>query len=232
MEWRWSKKLDITPLIKLNILLNGILEVPAVYDSGSNISIINTKLLCFEEEDNSKFKTGLKTVNGVRKLNGMVRLKIKIFEIEEEVDVLVLENENYEHNFLIGLDCIKKFKLRQDEDLKITQKIKKIPGYAGNQNKKTKEKVFEINFNEHIKLEDFQVKINHLDSSKRYKINKLINNYSKIFAKDKYDVGMVREYEARIDLAVDKYCSKRPYRCTIEDKKEIEKQISKLLEKT
>ena len=121
--------------------------------------------------------------------------------------------------------------MTQDEDLKITQKMKKIPGYAGNQNKKTKENVFEINFNEHIKLEDFQVKINHLDSSERYKINRLIDNYSKIFAKDKYDVGMVKEYEARIDLTVDKYCSKRPYKCTIGDKKEIEKQISKLLEK-
>jgi len=38
----------------------------------------------------------------------------------------------------------------------------------------------------------------------------------------------VREYEARIDLLIDKYCSKRPY--SIEDKKEIE-QISKLLNK-
>lgn len=38
-------------------------------------------------------------------------------------------------------------------------------------------------------------------------------------------------YEAHIDLLIDKYCSKRPYRCTIEDKKEIEEQVSKLLEK-
>jgi len=30
---------------------------------------------------------------------------------------------------------------------------------------------------------------------------------------------------------VDKYCNKRPYRCTIEDKKEIEEQVGKLLEK-
>ena len=42
---------------------------------------------------------------------------------------------------------------------------------------------------------------------------------------------MVRDYEARIDLMVDKYCSKRLYRCSIEDKKEIEQQIAKLLEK-
>jgi len=41
----------------------------------------------------------------------------------------------------------------------------------------------------------------------------------------------VKEYEARIDLSVDKYCSKRPYRCSVEDKNEIEEQISKLLKK-
>lgn len=41
----------------------------------------------------------------------------------------------------------------------------------------------------------------------------------------------MREYEAHIDLSVDKYCSKRPYRCSVEDKNEIEEQISKLLEK-
>lgn len=51
-----------------------------------------------------------------------------------------------------------------------------------------------------------------------------------VFAKDKYDVGTVNGYEARIDLLVDKYCSERPYRCTVEDKKEIEEQIAKLLD--
>ncbi|XP_015437252.1 PREDICTED: uncharacterized protein LOC107192490 [Dufourea novaeangliae] len=42
--------------------------------------------------------------------------------------------------------------------------------------------------------------------------------------------GTISVYEARIDLLVGKYCSKRPYRCTIEDKKEIENQVAKLLE--
>lgn len=41
----------------------------------------------------------------------------------------------------------------------------------------------------------------------------------------------MKKYEARIDLLIDKYCSKRPYRCSIEDKMEIEEQITKLLGK-
>lgn len=44
-------------------------------------------------------------------------------------------------------------------------------------------------------------------------------------------IGTVKDYEARINLLVDKYCCKRPYRCSIEDKLEIEKQVRKLLER-
>lgn len=38
----------------------------------------------------------------------------------------------------------------------------------------------------------------------------LIDKYKNIIAKDKYDIGTVKDYEARIDLIIDKYCSKRP----------------------
>lgn len=44
-------------------------------------------------------------------------------------------------------------------------------------------------------------------------------------------MGTVKDYEAHIDLMVDKYCFKRPYRCTVEDRKEIETQISTLLKR-
>lgn len=56
-----------------------------------------------------------------------------------------------------------------------------------------------------------------------------MEKYSAIFAKDRYDVGTVKDYEAHIDLLIDKYCSKRPYRCNMEERKEIETQIAKLL---
>jgi len=90
---------------------------------------------------------------------------------------------------------------------------------------------FTINFNEHIGEYDFEISINHLNYQQKAKIDEIIQKYKSIFAKDKYDIGTVKDYETRIDLCVDKYCSKRPYRCNIEDRKEIENQISKLLEK-
>lgn len=88
-----------------------------------------------------------------------------------------------------------------------------------------------INFNENFREEHFKIMINHLDCQQQAVIDNLILNNKSLFAKDKYDIGLVKDYEAHIDLSIEKYCSKRPYRCTIEDKKEIETQISKLLEK-
>ena len=51
----------------------------------------------------------------------MVTLKIKIYDIEKTMDIFVIDNENFHYDFLIGLDCIKDFKLIQDEKLNILQ---------------------------------------------------------------------------------------------------------------
>lgn len=71
---------------------------------------------------NDSNKTNLITINGVKKTSGLTTIKIKIFEIEKKVDVYIIDKENFKYDFLIGLDIIKKFKLIQDENLKITQK--------------------------------------------------------------------------------------------------------------
>lgn len=67
----------------------------------------------------------LKTINGVKKTEGMVTLKIKIYDIEKCIDVFIMENENFKYDFLIDLDSINKFKLSQDKDLRIIQGNKK-----------------------------------------------------------------------------------------------------------
>ncbi|CAB3233535.1 unnamed protein product [Arctia plantaginis] len=121
---------------------------------------------------------------------------------------------------------IKKIKLAQNEDLKISQKTKRE---INTMNAFEEIEEIKVNFNEHVNKNDFITNLHHLDNFKKSRIHNLIENYNTIFAKDKYDVGTVTDYEARIDLMVDKYCSKRPYRCTLEDKIEIEKQVGNLL---
>lgn len=194
------------------------------------------------------------------------------------MNVFIIDNENFNYDFLIGLDIIENFKLIQTEDLRIIQKrenvnipelsgdMKKerkicekyvnIPSLSGDMEKKTDnsnttmcdanenekkmkipkylnytEEEYEINFNENINTDEFEMIINHLDIYQQSEIDKLTNRYKSVFAKDKYDVGTVKDYEARIDLIEEKYFYKRPYRCTFDDRREIENQIAKLLEK-
>ena len=78
---------------------------------------------------------------------------------------------------------------------------------------------------------NFDLRINHLEYDKKSKIDELITDNAYIFPKYKYDIETVTDYEAHIDLIIDKYCCKMSYRCTIEDKKVIEKQIANLLKK-
>lgn len=161
---------------------------------------------------------------------GLVTIKVKIFEKEEYIDVFIVERDDFE-DFLIGLDIIKKFKLIQDENLQISQKKEiNIEKKINTLDKNEEIKEFKVNFNEHVNGDEFTMDLDHLDKIKKTQIEKLIEKYDTVFAKNKYDVGTVTDYEARIDLLVDKYCSKRPYRCTIEDKKKIENQVAKLLE--
>lgn len=209
-----------------------------VYDSGSQISLINSKFIKIKEDKENKNRAYIKTVNGVKKTEGLITIKINILGVTKEVDVYIIKEENFD-DFIIGLDMIKQFKLIQNEHLEIKQNIDATEKESTDETKNhsnrkiNKEKVetYAINFNEHIQENEFEIKIDHLDSTKKREIEKIIDKYKTVFAKDKYDVGTVTGYEAHIDLLVDKYCSKRPYRCTIADKKEIEEQVAKLLER-
>lgn len=58
-------------------------------------------------ENKVPYQENLKTINGVMKTNGLTN--IKIFEIEKNVDVYIIENKNFQCEFLIGLDMIKAF---------------------------------------------------------------------------------------------------------------------------
>jgi len=107
---------------------------------------------------------------------------------------------------LLGLDLIQTFKLRQDEKLKITQNYKRS--------------------------EEKEININVIRRKKEHATNNLediLLEYEESFAKDKFDIGRTKNYEATIRLTVNKYTAKKPYRCTVEDKREIEKQIKELL---
>ena len=141
-------------------------------------------------------------------------------------NLIVINSEYFNHDILIGLDCIKEFNLCQDENLKITQVNiqNKIERHLSNNEKIEDNKILKrqkqltVKFNEHFYEENFEIQVNHLNCQEKSEIDNLIEEYKDIFANDKYDVRTVQNYEAHIDLLVEKYPSKRSYRCTIEDK--------------
>lgn len=48
--------------------------------------------------------------------------------------------------------------------------------------------MYSVNFNEYIKESEFEIKINHLYIKRKEKIERLIEEYKMVFAKDKYDM--------------------------------------------
>ena len=71
------------------MLLEEKLELEGIYDPGSQVSLINAKWIKIKNKEADMNKILLKTVNGVNKTNGLVTIKIKIFEIERNIDVYI-----------------------------------------------------------------------------------------------------------------------------------------------
>lgn len=166
---------------------------------------------------NSSFKM----VSGYGSIFGIAKIKVKIFQKTKEVLIFVLDSPDFNHNFLIGLDLIKEFGLCQDSNLNIVQSFQ-TRNFAENRIKKSNPIV--VNF---LQL---QADLGQLDYHQARSLLSVINEFNRAFAKDKFDVGQIKNHEASVKLTEHRYISRKPYRCNIIDQQEIEKQVSKLLE--
>lgn len=211
------------------------MKITGIYDPGSNVTVINSKLIRLKNREKDQHSSTLKSINGRGKTDGLITLKARILDEEKNINAFILESKDFDNDMILGLDTIKNFGLTHDENLNI-KKLKE--NIKDNQNKEIIKKEqeteksiqeYEVNFNEGIDTNRFAIDTDHLNSDQREEITVLINKYKQIFAKDKYDVGKVKNHEAFIDLQTEKYCYKRPYRCSVRDRIEIEKQIAELL---
>lgn len=197
--------------------------VSAIYDSGSNISLINSKILHKIKSTLLHSRQLFRTISGVQETSSLVRLPVKIHKIEHELSCHVIKNDHFSYDLLLGLDAIKAFRLTQNEDLQILQQVgDKKELVSSNSQTPT----FLNNFSEQDEL---NVKLGHLDINQQKQLRKLILKHSNVFATHRYDVGRVDNHEAQIKLIEKKYISKKPYRCSLADEREIERQISQLL---
>lgn len=154
-------------------------------------------------------------VSGYGKVVGMAKIKLKIFDLIRNVFVFVLDTADFSHDFLIGLDLIKEFKLCQDEKLNIFQKrngrgIFCLLGILRSENLAC------------VNCVQLKADLYHLDPLRSSSVNKVIQKFNYAFAKNKFDVGKVSAHEAAVRLLEHHYMYCKPYRCNIIDQKEIE----------
>lgn len=218
------------PLITLEVFLNGK-RIQGIYDPGANVTLLNSRITkkmgLTTEDDRNTFRT----VGGKKNFTGRLSTRMKIHKIEKTVEVFVVDDENFEYDILLGLDTIKNFCLKQDYDLKIYQKINLEDKEEEIRNLDTNKQIQEnlVNFNEGIHTEQFRAKLDHLPSEKKKRIQILIKKHETVFARNKFDVGQVKDHEAHIKLLEHKFVAKKPYHCSVLDNREIEGQIRELL---
>lgn len=172
-------------------------------------------------------KQTFKTISGVQKSHNKINILMRIHNMERNIQAYIIKNDNFSYDILLGLDVIKKFHLIQDEQLRILQKVN--DGTMELITNKTD--VIDNCRSENINMTEIQEKLNHLDGEKNKRLEELIEENSKGFARNKFDVGRVNNHETHIKLLENKYISRKPYRCSIPDQEEIERQITELLDK-
>lgn len=127
--------------------------------------IENTK---FKENKNVSFPVLSGDIN--KKEKNSARLN------EKRVDISELSGDMKEENNLSNPEVND----REEED--DNEESINIPKYLGYTKKK---KEYEINFNEHINTNESEIMVNHLDLYKQSEIDKLLEKYKSVTAKDK-----------------------------------------------
>lgn len=205
-----------------------------LYDPGSQATLINSRVMKKLKMNLIKNNVIFKSIGGLSKdiSQSRARIEMKIGGRQESIVVHVVRRDAFDYDLLLGLDAIKRFKLIQDDQLKLWQReaTGKIRRLAEVNKKSEEAPVRSVNFNEYISVAEYEANLDHLDKLKKKRIKKLIDRHLSIFAKNKFDIGTVSEHEAQIRLTEMKYPAKKPYRTSIPDQIEIEGQVAKLLE--
>jgi hypothetical protein len=190
-------------------LLN-ITVIQTIYDSGANISCINYSLVKKLNLKIFKYKNEKLTFNTISNTNsylGRVSANLTVGSISEKCILIVLKNSF--HDLVLGLDLINKFKLKMLENYKIFQTYEInnelieeeiLSNYSVNS--QINEAIFEnkemnelkINLNELQTNENIGSKLmlNESLTNKQFKkLEIILNKYSNVFSKDKYDLGLI-----------------------------------------
>ena len=104
-------------------------------------------------------------MSGGDTLIGVAVLKTKILNIEKNMRFFIIDKKDMKYDLVLGLDSITAFKLSLNEKLILSQNNSEIKISQQISNDKN----FQINWNEFIPIEEFEIRTNHLDENKKNK---------------------------------------------------------------
>ena len=234
------------PLIKLKVLVNKKRYITSVYDSGATATLINENIIRELKTKILEEKHAFRTISGRNFVRGRAKLNLKIGGIERNLEVYVIRNNHFCYDLLLGLDALREFRLIQDENLNIFQRVQnegilqtidkidpqKLNRKLGEEGQTVEPKAEpQIFVSEINNFKRFRENMGDLPEKRKTNMIDLVEKFKDVFAVDKFDVGTVKNCVAEIKLREDRYVAKKPYRCSIPDQEEIENQISQLLKK-
>lgn len=192
-------------------------------DSGADASAITLRAL--KKFDKFRYVPANITYNTTStpgSIIGITALQIKIMNVMKTVILFVIDPQHFHFDFIIGTDCISLFRLNLDHKLNVSQSEPISFNVTSLENNL---------WNDYFTHELFDNKIKHLDGSHRLAISDFIIRNHKVFARDKFDVGNVRNYSCSINLSSNSYVTRKPYRCSHDDQQIIDRQCQTLLSK-
>lgn len=159
-------------------MLNNTLEAKGLYDPGSRITLINSKLVQVTNLKPNYCYNTIKTISGGGKTKGLVTLDAEILHKKIKINAFIFENEYFEYDLILGLDSIHKFGLTHDENLNIQIHSKNMfeDKQIENMEINIEEKEYAVNFNEGIDTNKFNIDTEYLNTDQRKQINILLDN--------------------------------------------------------
>ncbi|ESN99371.1 hypothetical protein HELRODRAFT_162913 [Helobdella robusta] len=247
-----NQRYENNTLNKKNFVRPNFIRKPGKIEcTDKSKSLINRKIIDILKLGLMNNRSTFKTISGFNFSSARANIVVKVGNLTDNLNTYVVKNNNFSYDLLLGLDAIKKFKLIQDENFNILQRINKnkiikieerdkmnnnhnmvksdeLTDNQFNLQKAEKNnliKISEVNFNENMNNTICKNLDYIKDENRRKDILNLINKYKHMFAKDKYDVGKVKSKEAKIKLTRDEYVTARPYKCSIVDEEKIKTQV-------
>lgn len=215
------------------------LSIPCVIDTGSTLSVLPQSFVGrfnLDVQRVSPFHVaqadGLLTINTVCYINleiGTITQCVKFFIVYSNLPYAIIGLPECK-NFCLHIDCVNSC-VYQNKILLPLISYKTVPAPAslhingyGNCNQK----------HGNLPVDSSQTSVDSdnpqiVFSNENCQLNGLLKKYTKIFAKDKYDIGRINVEPQRIRLTSDLPICLRPYRTSPKEEEEINSQINNLL---